>query len=264
MNNIMMNDQLLSDEELTEQSRDCLFELAFRQHAQAEMFNLQESMEEEQTTLSAQENEQLYQKQRPVIARIVQQALRPNKRKRSFKQSMPKVLRVAAIVICILSLLLGTAYAAIPAFRKQILNLLISFEEGHADLQLLKGTDPLALSVPDDWMGSFYPAWLPENFKAQVKLSNEITVSHNVFFAAPTDYDKYVEFSENGQNVNVSINTEEMIKGYHHIQGRETLVLEGIDYLSLVWTAEDSYFILTGNLEKDVMLRIAQSVVKTD
>ncbi len=143
-----------------------------------------------------------------------------------------KVLQGAAIVIAVLSIGLGVALAASGRVRAVLLRLLVRQTPVYTELTLM---DDLSVDVPENWKGSYYPAWLPKGTAVTSVVSDSrisILCMKNPQSGKSWDY----SFSEYPKDASVRIDTENANVFTELAGDRVVTVAQKAGLISVWWT----------------------------
>lgn len=166
-----------------------------------------------------------------------------------------QALKVAGIVICILSVAFMVSYITVEAFR---IKANYFFIETHSRYTELSPQEPggIDLAAFDEEVKEALPTYLPEGFK--------LTMLNNKNFCVMAEFrakDRLITykryFIEAG---NPRIDTE--YAGYTcvEINGCEAFLVEKDGLLSLSWYTTENYYSLRGDITEEEIIAIAKSV----
>ena len=155
-----------------------------------------------------------------------------NQKKERLHGFLSKVLEGAAIVIAVLSIGLGVALAASGRVRAVLLRLLVRQTPVYTELTLM---DDLSVDVPENWKGSYYPAWLPKGTAVTSVVSDSrisILCMKNPQSGKSWDY----SFSEYPKDAPVRIDTENANVFTELAGDRVVTVAQKAGLISVWWT----------------------------
>lgn len=182
------------------------------------------------------------------------------KKRRVFKEHvapvMWKAVKAAACLLLIGYIGLSTAMAFSPTARLHIMGLLVKTEYDFTSFGL--ADDWESIDVPDDWVGEYYPAYVPEGFTLNF-VQDHLGVTALVEYVSP-DHQWY-QFEESTKNAVGSIGTKHALVTEMTIHDRPALLVEDPDVTMVVWAEYDKWFSVTTWTNVDVV-QIARSVTR--
>ena len=182
--------------------------------------------------------------------------------RRAAQSALSKVMRIAACLIIMLSLVVPLMFTASAEFRAQVLEMLIQFDSdrGEARFQFVERPTE-TVSVPTGWTGDFFPTYLPDGFEVAQLLEDFTLVRYQ------SGDTQIISFSENDASVSASSGTDDASITYIDINGSRGCVIDGysregnVHAVSITWAINDRWFsLVTKNIETDEAIYIARSV----
>lgn len=182
-----------------------------------------------------------------------EQKERRDNRRRKAQRILPRAISVVACLAILLVIAMPFAVAHISTIRIKVLQMLISIEEDHAKLNLVEDKS-ISFEVPADWRGDYYPTYIPDGYEVSY-------VSH--YFAT-------VEFSnaegrtltlnECGESDQYNIDSENATMSYEFVNGQQVFVIDRATSATVAWSNGSKLYIVTGQISKEELLKIAESV----
>lgn len=171
------------------------------------------------------------------------------------RRSIPRLIEIAACLVLILGIAAPFAVANVESIRVKVMELLISIQDDHTELQFVEN-DEKAFDVPADWQGLYYPSYIPDGFVLDDigRYYSDVTYIN--------EEGAMIYFNEYTQDDFVDVNSEDAVLSYELINGERALVAEQASYVIVTWAAEDRYFVVDADTTKDEALAIARSVRK--
>jgi hypothetical protein len=186
------------------------------------------------------------------------------------KESFIKVRTTAARILPKVAIFFFAAFVSftilvtsVEAFRTKVLNFIIEVGKEYTSIDL-KESDSDASSkgvsgIPPDWKGVYVPAFVPEGFK--------ITKAESLMFTKIIHYSNdngqlIVYQQHNGENTNIRVDTENAVSEEILINGLEGLLFEKKGTTTLVWHNNDFSFSLMSEIDKDELIKMAESIKK--
>lgn len=187
------------------------------------------------------------------LTRLKEQERRKCKEKRSLrrKRILKAGIRALVCLILILALAMPVAIASIDSFRSYVVGLLIQEKDDHLEIQVDKTRRS---DVPADWIGSYYPEYIPEGYHlASVESFDPMVIYIN-------DSSEVLYFCEYDANVQINIDSEDAIISFIAVNESTAVVSIENEEIRMVWNYHDQLFELIGILSIDGAQRIASSV----
>ncbi len=259
-------------EGLKEEYLDAVLRAALRLQDEAQIKSLVEeggrelTEEEEKAARSAWER---------AIGKYERQQAEKEKRERREKRRS-FLCRIAASAACILLLAaVGTTIAAAASepVRESLNRLLLSFGEGHVDISLARidtpdqeegiipGNDTVCVKAPEEWQGSFFPAYVPERF------TFENISSDGRFVVYRNENGGFLTFSESHEHDVVSLDDEEAITySIKTSSGKEVFIIEADKECMASWVEGEMLLTIScaeikgGISSPDEIIKIIESV----
>ena len=190
----------------------------------------------------------------------IQRHFRRHRARVFFRQTLPRVGQIAAIIIAVVAVAGSVAIATSHTLRVQVMQLLVNIEEEYTELKLQE--DPAAsFDIPAEWGGENYPSFIPEGFILGAVHSNPGYSS--VSFIDTTDTGRKINFSELGESAETNLDTEDAVLESIQINGHQGVLVIKDRKISAYWDDGRHYFILiTEGLDKSTFLSIATGVVR--
>ena len=177
-----------------------------------------------------------------------------------FRETLPRIGQIAAIVIATVAVAGSVAIAASQTIRVQVLRLLTNIEQEYTELKLQ--ADPAAsFDIPAEWGGENYPSYIPEGFALGAVHSNPGFSS--VSYTDTTDAGRKINFSELGEDSEANLDTENAALEPIQVSGHQGTLVTKLNRISAYWDDGRHYFILiTRGLDRATFLRMATGIVR--
>jgi len=166
--------------------------------------------------------------------------------------------------ILILITIFSTAFLAlnVEAVRVKVLNTLIEINERYSEVKVVEdnpsGSTDYLDQIPKDWGSFYYPTYIPEGFEFD---KAEGSSSIKTLFYLNQAVEQII-FNQYSLSVNIRLDTENADVMDVDINGHPGVMIEKGDRIVVYWHTQERIFLLTAWLEKQVVLDMAQSVVK--
>jgi hypothetical protein len=175
-----------------------------------------------------------------------------------FYDTLPKVGRIAAVVIAALAVAGGVALAASHTVRVQVMKMLVNVEKEYTELSLVEDTDA-SFDVPAEWEGGYYPSYIPEGYAVDSVIS---VPDYSMVEYVNINSDKVgIDFSECGEGAESNIDTENATIESITVGGNDGFLATKENHVSIYWDNGQEYFILqTTDIAREEAVSIAESV----
>lgn len=162
-----------------------------------------------------------------------------------------RVGRIIAVAAILMTISCGSALAAICGLVEAgILKFDIKVQEKGTIFELLQIKNKI--DIPEGWQGKYYPTYIPEGYC--IKNINEFGVRY------VDESGNEIGFSEKPYGRRNDIDTENALVSNETLNGIEAMVMEKNGRTSIVWNADDRYFVVEVHEGREMALRIAASV----
>ena len=161
-------------------------------------------------------------------------------------------LRTAAAILAIVFLGLGTAIAANEPFRLRLINFLTNATTEYITMGFVR--NPTAPEIPDGWLASHYPAYLPEGYEFAGMSSNK-NMSCVMY---ERDGDTIIFHSYTSSNVS-QINARYAVTQSLRLHGQEATLVTIDNQNTIVWSEDDVYFSVTAS-SPGIAIDVADSI----
>lgn len=173
----------------------------------------------------------------------------------TFKVALPKALQVAACILIVFYIGLSVAIATVHDVRVRVLDLIMNVEKQYTEITLQENSEK-SFTVPSDWKGTYYPAYIPDGFEIE-SISSDFFHSNLVC----KNGDLNLFFSEYGEDAGTNIDTENAVVDAVMINGSPAILAEKNGLVTIAWAYQVNYFVLQAQVDRDIALQIAESVI---
>ncbi len=171
--------------------------------------------------------------------------------------TLPKIGKVAAVLLLAFFIGLTTAVATIQSVRVKVLEIIFNIEKEYTEVSL-REKEGASFEVPAGWQGEYYPAYMPEGL-LQKQVVDGIGIKIILFQSADGKRYKFMECNEETVG---NIDTEDALIQFTLINGQPGIVAEKEGKTIVSWSVFNKYFVLTCDATADTALQIANSVVR--
>lgn len=165
--------------------------------------------------------------------------------------SVPRALKKAALSFCVIitviTLGLGTAFAVSENFRVNVYKMMANTTDEYTQISLSKET----MSVPNGWEGDYFPSYIPEGFEIKQIGEDFISYSDNV---------RFLDFFEFSKSSITNLDSEDAIITKTTVHDNEAFVIEKNGRVKITWAEFDRYFVIMFDGTFEQALSIARSV----
>lgn len=183
-----------------------------------------------------------------------------SKRKIQTQKRRRAVSKRVAIFLAAILAVSGSVTFGVEAFRIRFLNIFFVDNETHTDLSILEGNSSESnISKPEGWNNYYYPTYLPEGYD----LISHIGVEgfREVRFGSG-DSNIIMRERTGETDIKSDIDTEDVEPDYLSINGSDAIYAYKEGMSSIGWLTDDTLVTLSGPIEKDEIIKIAQNVKK--
>lgn len=126
---------------------------------------LQECQELEEAPLTPEEEEllQLAERSRGKHIARIDRTLKRRSRAARVREGLSAAMKIAAVIVLIVSFSFGTALAVSPELREIVIEYLTYVTDSYVEVGAEK--NEAALQVPDGWLGDYFPTYVPTGYE---------------------------------------------------------------------------------------------------
>lgn len=194
---------------LQDRSWDLLAEMWLNKEAD----ELAEQLDADQAANNASDMDKFFAEYDAKNLQLIQKTTQRQQTKQLLKRTLPRIARIAAIWIAIITIVGGVAIAASSTVRVYFMKLLVETTPEYTRLRLEEGADN-HVDVPVEWQGEYYPTLIPEG------LVISDAIDDSVVYSFPDTPMWQFMFSELTEGTTIHIDTEDaeisqvMVCGY--------------------------------------------------
>jgi len=233
-----------------ENYEDSLWQVIMFNYAKHDGKKLSEENEALKTDPQAQPSDA----ERKKYHKLLDKELRKNKI-RSFTKMSKKILSRAAVFVFVLIIGFAIMFTTVSAFRVQVLNFLISFEDEYVGIKLGDNDNSDAITL--NWHDVYLPSYIPDGYQINQIANMDIAKTID-YINAEGNFIKYMECSSSGPNIDTE--NAEIIKMIMINEAEGIFVLKkGIATIS--WTHDNRLFVISTQLDEEETMKIAKNVI---
>lgn len=170
-------------------------------------------------------------------------------------QTMPRLGRIAAVMIAVITLAGCTAFAASETVRVYLLHLLVQTTDEYTKLSLVPSESEY-VDVPDEWAGSYYPSYIPEGLVP-------ITVDEDTVCFSYGETRPLLIFGEYDEDSVIQIDTDGAETRLTMIHGQPAYISTKGTGIHIYWSEGMRYFVLTfRDMSEQIAMTVAESVTQ--
>lgn len=188
----------------------------------------------------------------------IQQYFRKQRLKAFMTKTVPKAIQVASIFIASIFVAGSIALATNETVRVEVMRLISTMSEEYTSLKLVEDEEA-SFDVPSDWQGNNYPSYLPADLQ-MFSMHSYVGYCSVSYKSAGKDAVE-LDFSELGSDTETNIDTENATICTIMIRDYPGFLAVKEERISLYWSDGQDYFILLArNIDKDSLIKVAESV----
>lgn len=172
-------------------------------------------------------------------------------RRRRVLQALNKV----AIAMLIVLVILGATVVTVEAVRVRVLNFLMDIQQEYTSFQLKDSGKGGSTSI--DWHKAYVPTYIPDGYEVSA-ISNSEPLKRIEFKNPQGMLITYMELSEGNKP---ALDTENASAFEPvSINGHEGSLIVKNSLVTVIWSMNDRMFIIRGQMEKDIAVKMAEGV----
>lgn len=147
----------------------------------------------------------------------------------------------------------------VEGYRLSIFNFILQAQERFSVIKTDEASQVFDPSILDEtWTGYYYPTFIPEGFTVDISLSED-RVKYIKF---KNTEGEIISLNEHFLNGEERVDTEEGTKVDVDINGETGIYIQKEGVNILTWTIEDKVISLSGNINRDILIKIARGLIK--
>lgn len=184
------------------------------------------------------------------------------KRKKLWKTSQ-KVFTKVAVFIFIVILGISILAVGVEAFRGKLLNFIVEIQEEYTKIEVKDNNDDLLDDISNvniqDWDDLYLPTYIPKGFSPSITedTSKMINIHYSNTVGDTVIFSQYKEIG-----TDLKIDTQDADTEVIIIQGEEGILAEKDGDNSIVWHNHESAFIIRSTIDKEELIKMAESIEK--
>ncbi|MDD4566181.1 MAG: DUF4367 domain-containing protein [Eubacteriales bacterium] len=168
----------------------------------------------------------------------------------------------AAVAMLIVLVVFFTAVATVEAVRVRVLNFLMDIQKEYTSFQLKDSSSGQGgESITIDWRQAYVPTYVPDGYEVSATSQNENY--KKIEFTNPQgSLITYMELSA-GHKPAVDTENASAFEAVS-INGHEGALVEKNSLVTIIWAMDDRMFMIQGQIEKDMAVKMAEGVKYLD
>lgn len=241
-----------------EKAKQKILEMIFEYAGLCHVENIVNEIEEDKEYCSNKQiyfPEELDKKMREIIDNYSENT-NCRKSRKAFKKALPKVAAILVVVFTITTVFV----ANVGAIRAKVLNFMMEETEKYTSVDIKEEPNILKNNpeiIPPDWKGLYAPTYIPEGFRV-TSAKNYEDVTSIVYINDAGQMILFEKFIR--KDTNLRVDTEDTNAVPIEIKGFEGLLTEKNDITKIIWYNDDFLFSLTSKIDKNELMKIAESV----
>jgi len=246
------NTQKYNEEELYDDYDDSIWRLIMLKYAEVEGERLLKEAEEARNNPEYAPSEEAKKR----IAKLIERKFRRDRIRAMAKIGSKFMLRFA-IVIGVISLGFILTFTTVSAFRVQVLNFLLGFEEKYIAIKLDDGENTNA-EINLNWHDAYIPSYIPEGYRIN-EIANDDDIKTIDYINNDKHHIRFMVFKSLAIS-NVDNENSEVFK-YIEINGTEGIFVIKNGITTISWQHDDKIFVITAQLSEKEIVKIAENII---
>ena len=178
------------------------------------------------------------------------------------KRRIWQVLNRAAVAMLIMLVVLGSTVVTVEAMRVKVLNFLMDVQQEYTSFQLKdSGSDSEGGGATVDWHQAYIPTYIPAGF--EVSAVSDGKLLKTIEFKSPQG--SLVTYTELSEGTKPALDTENAsLFETVSINGHEGALVVKNSLVTVIWAMHDRMFMIRGDIEKDMAIKMAEGVKYLD
>ncbi|HZK70886.1 MAG TPA: DUF4367 domain-containing protein [Clostridia bacterium] len=175
------------------------------------------------------------------------------------KQKRRKFVKLMSSRAAMIALILGIGLIvmtfSVEAFRIKFFNLVTDVTQRYTSFQVEEINDKEEILIPTDWSNYYLPEYIADGFS--INRIQEFGENKIIYYQ--NNQGDEIQFSQSPNNNNFQIDTESAVTTELMIKNSKGILIDKNGLLTLFWYNTDHAFYLMGNINKEEMIKMAES-----
>lgn len=196
---------------------------------------------------------------------IIRKHFRKQKIESFFRETMPRGLRVAAVIIAVLLTIGGAAIAFNQNIRVNIKKIVLEKTTEFLSIDM-EEDQAASFDVPATWLGDYYPSWIPEGMRLRQLICQPGISGGSVVFGGDEEFPN-VDFTELSDSGSMNVDSENASQETITINGHSALLLEKTTFFKnrqlkfIIWCDGYRNFVVSSiELSREELIRFAEGI----
>jgi len=174
--------------------------------------------------------------------------------KRKFRFRVQLLSKRVAIFIALALVGIFVTTMSVEAFRIKLFNIVTEVTDKYTKVSIVETENGLESQI--DWDSYYAPVYIPEGYTySNSEYFGEIKI---IFYSDAAD--KEIQFSQTPVNPEYQIDTEDAVATDVIINAENGILVEKEGLLTLIWTTDEKTFHIIGEIERDEIIKMAESL----
>jgi len=173
-----------------------------------------------------------------------------------------QALNRAAVAMLVVMVIFFTTVATVEAVRVRVLNFLMDIQKEYTSFQLKDSSNGSeGGSAIIDWSQAYAPTYIPEGF--EVRTISDGKLIKTIEFQNPQG--SIITYTELSEGTKPTVDTENAsVFEAVSINGHEGALVVKNSLVTVIWAMEDRMLMIRGEIEKDMVIKMAEGVKYLD
>jgi len=174
--------------------------------------------------------------------------------KRKFRSRIQQLSKRVAIFIAIALVGIFVTTMSVEAFRIKLFNIVTEVTDKYTKVSIVETENGLESQI--DWDSYFTPECIPKGYNySKSENFGEIKI---IFYF--NDASKEIQFSQTPVNPEYQIDTEDAVVTEVTVNGEKGVLVDKEGLRTLIWTTDEKTFHIIGEMERDEIIKMAESL----
>jgi len=170
-------------------------------------------------------------------------------------KNIKKQSKKAAIILLIIIAGISTLIFTVEAIRVRVFNFFIERNERYTEIRIEEENN---IKTPElDWENYYQPTYMPEGYYFESEEDGGLIKILNY-----SDGKNQIIITQTNNSAGIQIDTEDATTEKININGNEGFLIIKEDRSMIFWHNEERSFTITGNIKKEEIIKIAESIEK--
>jgi len=174
--------------------------------------------------------------------------------KRKFRSKVQLLSKRVAIFIAIALVGIFVTTMSVEAFRIKLFNIVTEVTDKYTKVSIVEIENGLDSQI--DWDSYYAPEYIPEGYTySNSEYFGEIKI---IYYSDASG--KEIQFSQTPVNPEYQIDTEDAVVTEVIINAEKGILVEKEGQLTLIWMTDEKTFHIIGEMERDEIIKMAESL----